>query len=186
MATLQSLTPPGTLSLFIHLNREIATMSEKQYDNTLTPDVYASLYRPDFTDQRKTERDPEVLRIMAEQEAFYKNHPIDAIYRLAVVGSITRRGGVIAHTSSNQCWSSQPHHHVALVGDSVVYPDGTQATITTGAGGHWQVEGKPVALVGSCLDNGDEITGTPQLDLMITRHQGIPMRPDFLTWNDVP
>lgn len=48
--------------------------------------------------------------------------------------------------------------NVAVIGDEVEYPDGSTARIVTGAGEHFL----DAALVGSRLENGDEIIDTPQ------------------------
>jgi uncharacterized Zn-binding protein involved in type VI secretion len=51
---------------------------------------------------------------------------------------------------------------VARVGDIVTYQDGSQAVVTSGAGEFAISQGKPFALVGSELDNGDTITDSSE------------------------
>jgi uncharacterized Zn-binding protein involved in type VI secretion len=51
---------------------------------------------------------------------------------------------------------------LAVVGDIVAYEDGTEATIIDGAGYAAMREGRPIALVGSRLSNGDRIVTAAQ------------------------
>jgi len=48
------------------------------------------------------------------------------------------------------------------VGDTVTYPDGSEAVIIDGAGFGLVCDNKPAALVGSRLSNGDKIIETLQ------------------------
>jgi hypothetical protein len=61
---------------------------------------------------------------------------------------------------------------IALVGDSVTYGNGSEARIIDGAGYRMTWDNKPVALVGSRLDNGDRIVDTPHNDYGITVRDG--------------
>ncbi|WP_095996123.1 PAAR domain-containing protein [Serratia oryzae] len=70
------------------------------------------------------------------------------------------RGGEIRAVTYEFRWAAG--YAVARVGDEVIYPDGSTARIISGAGFAHMIEGLPVALVGSELDNGDEIISTPQ------------------------
>lgn len=49
--------------------------------------------------------------------------------------------------------------NIALVGDEVVYSDGTTARIVTGSGARYRKGEQSIALVGSRLNNGDVIIG---------------------------
>ncbi|MCY1300981.1 hypothetical protein D9M70_505700 [compost metagenome] len=69
---------------------------------------------------------------------------------------------------------------MALTGDVVDYPDGSQAEIITGAGQQGQSGERSAALVGSRLSNGDEIIGTLQGCALIAQRDGVPMANDFL------
>ena len=51
------------------------------------------------------------------------SRPLAHIFRFAVVGSLTRRGGVIRHASGGATTGGL---QVARVGDKVVYADGVQ------------------------------------------------------------
>lgn len=48
-------------------------------------------------------------------------------------------------------------HLTAIVGDEVIYPDGSTSKIMSGAGKASELDGHPVAVVGSRLENGDEL-----------------------------
>ena len=67
-------------------------------------------------------------------------------------------------------------------GDCVAYPDGTLATIMTSAGEAFSWRRQGVALVGSLLDNDDEIISTPLGSTYLVTREGIPPHEDFLTW----
>lgn len=51
---------------------------------------------------------------------------------------------------------------VACVGDRVCYPDGSENIIVSGAGNASTFGNRPVALVGSHVENGDRITLSQQ------------------------
>jgi hypothetical protein len=61
---------------------------------------------------------------------------------------------------------------VVTEGAMVSYPDGTMAKIANGAGSSCAIEGKGIAVVGSQLDNGDEIISTPSRALTFTEREG--------------
>lgn len=105
---------------------------EQQYDNTLTPELKASLEQPYFSAEQKSAMSEDGRKQVEAQEAFLREHPVTAIYRVAVDGSLTERGGVVRPSyngSSDKC-----KVNVALEGDEVVYPDGTTALIITSSG----------------------------------------------------
>lgn len=74
----------------------------------------------------------------------------------ATIGARTERGGCVTSASDFRIC----HLQVACVGDVVTYEDGSQAVIIHGAGIAMVFCGKPVALVGSSLSNGDRIVST--------------------------
>lgn len=92
----------------------------------------------------------ELLRL-AESFAKEAGRPIKAIYTVATEGSSTARGGKVIGTAEYFI----ANERVALVGDVVRYPDGSEAKIISGAGIASVIHGRPAALVGSPLDNGD-------------------------------
>jgi uncharacterized Zn-binding protein involved in type VI secretion len=77
-------------------------------------------------------------------------------YVLATIGPRTERGGCVTSGAAFRI-AGLP---VACVGDIVTYSDGSEAVIMDGAGIGLVYEGKPVALVGSSLSNGDRIVST--------------------------
>ncbi|TDR80621.1 PAAR domain-containing protein [Paludibacterium purpuratum] len=76
-------------------------------------------------------------------------------YYLATIGSRTRRGGTVVTASSGM-------ELIARVGDKVRYPDGSETEIVSGAGSLLLIAGRPAAIVGSELANGDRIVTTTQ------------------------
>lgn len=74
----------------------------------------------------------------------------------ATIGARTERGGCVTSGSDFRMCNLR----VACVGDVVTYEDGSQAVIMDGAGMAMVFCGKPVALVGSSLSNGDRIVST--------------------------
>lgn len=69
-----------------------------------------------------------------------------------------------------------------MVGDYVIYPDGTRARIINGSGSVNTNNGVSYALVGSQLDNGDVIVSTPQDYALLCLLDNSPAMPaDFLT-----
>ncbi|KUY66492.1 hypothetical protein WK39_24165 [Burkholderia cepacia] len=77
-------------------------------------------------------------------------------YLFATVGALTERGGRVTTATSGLTLAGL---EVACVGDVVTYDDGSEAAIVDGAGNNHS-GGKPFALVGSRLSNGDRITET--------------------------
>ncbi|WP_261308027.1 PAAR domain-containing protein [Enterobacter roggenkampii] len=72
-------------------------------------------------------------------------------------------------------------YKMARVGDKVVYADGSEATIVSGAGKARIMQGVSAALVGSMLDNGDEIISTPQSRSRLVFREGNTLPEGFLT-----
>ncbi|USA52334.1 PAAR domain-containing protein [Acinetobacter sp. C32I] len=92
-------------------------------------------------------------RIAAEQE--FMNKQKHKKFFVATHGSKTKNGGLIRATI-NQKIKAQGHL-LAVVGDEAIYEDGTTSKIISGAGEAGSIEGYDIALVGSRLENGDEI-----------------------------
>lgn len=69
---------------------------------------------------------------------------------------------------------------LAVTGDEVISPDDSTAHIVNGSGSAFRNGGKGYALVGSHLDNGDEIISTPQDCTLLTCHAGETLPDDFL------
>lgn len=62
----------------------------------------------------------------------------------------------------------------------MIYADGTVAKIISGVGKVCIVEGLSAALVGSQLDNGDEIIDSPNCTVAINIFKGEPLPDGFL------
>ncbi|HHZ8496422.1 TPA: PAAR domain-containing protein [Enterobacter mori] len=154
----------------------------QQYTNELTPELAASMARPPFSAEKKAAMSEGAHQAVEEQEVFMREHPVVAIYRIAVDGALTRRGGVV-----RAVWNGAEIEldggqkvNIALVGDEVVYPDGTTARIVTGSGSKFRKGEQSIALVGSRLSNGDVIISTPQARCMLNELKGLPVDDDFL------
>ncbi|WP_421721596.1 PAAR domain-containing protein [Acinetobacter guerrae] len=74
---------------------------------------------------------------------------------------------------------------IARVGDDVIYTDGTIAKIILGAGRVCMVDGIAAALVGSHLDNGDEIIDSPNHTVAIHIFKGEKLPEGFLATKGV-
>lgn len=136
---------------------------DTQYSNALTPDILAGMDKSPFSSIDIATMSDEARELVREQEEYLRQHPVTALWRQATVGSLTRRGGVVASGSSGGQVVNSSGELVAfsLVGDEVTYPDGSVATIVSGSGSNISSNGKGYALVGSVLSNRDEIISTP-------------------------
>ncbi|MEY8711633.1 hypothetical protein [Mangrovibacter phragmitis] len=136
----------------------------KQYTNELTSSVLASFKDP-FRAEQWVNADEEQRQIFKSHVEEMKDRSLVAIWRFATAGSLTRNGGKIEKASANDSFTLEDGSEVnrAMVGDYVVYPDGSRAKIINGFGSV-NTNGNSVsfALVGSRLDNGDVIVSTPQ------------------------
>lgn len=149
----------------------------KQYTNEITPELRESssqqLYDKDFLASCDS-------NTRKEFEDFNKqvSRPLIYIFRFAVVGSLTLNGGVLRNASGS---STAGGYKMARVGDKAVYADGSEATIVSGAGKARIMQGVSAALVGSMLDNGDEIISTPQSCSRLVFREGDTLPEGFLT-----
>lgn len=130
----------------------------QQYTNEITPEIRENHSQPPYDEALFSLCDYKTRKELEEINKQYLSTPLAHIFRFAVVNSLTRRGGVICHASGGATTGGL---QVARVGDKVVYADGSEATIISGAGKARVILGVSAALVGSMLDNGDEIISTP-------------------------
>lgn len=93
-------------------------------------------------------------------------------FPFATIGAQTSRGGTVTQASTRAAVGGVA---LARVGDTVTYPDGTEATIIDGAGSAAVCEGRALALVGSHLSNGDKIARSVQDGTAITVREGEPI-----------
>lgn len=155
---------------------------EKQYTNELTPAALTEFAQFPFSAEDLAAMDDEARTLVAENDDDSRRHPVTAIWRHAVVGSLARHGGTVssASTGGKIITSSGKMAGMALVGDRVTYPDGTSARIISGAGYSHQYGVRGFARVGSKQDNGDDIISMPQNISRLTTGEGIPMANGFL------
>ncbi|AMG59178.1 PAAR domain-containing protein [Pantoea vagans] len=149
----------------------------KQYTNEIMPEIREFSSQPHYDEDFLARCDSNTRK---ELEDFNKqvSRPLIYIFRFAVVGSVTRNGGVIRNATAG---STTGGYKMARVGDKVVYADGSEATIISGAGGARTMHGASAALVGSMLDNGDEIISTPQSRSKLVFREGDTLPEGFLT-----
>lgn len=133
----------------------------QQYTNKLTAEILASFDLSPFTPEQLAGMNDEARGLIAERNAYNLAHPVTSAYLVATEGSLTRDGGTVFSEYNGQRIEIEGglKLNVSLVGDEVRYPDGTTAKISSGVG---NTSGDSAALVGSSLDNGDEIISSPQ------------------------
>jgi len=158
----------------------------QQYTNELSTELLASMDTPRFSAEALTEMSEEALALIEEQAAFCRAHPVIAIYRIAVAGSLTQRGGVADEFNADPMQGykilrdDEQMASVLTVGCRVTYPDGSTARVVSGAGSQYAIDECGIALVGSELDNGDMIISTPQSSGVLVGREGVDMPADFL------
>lgn len=155
----------------------------QQNTNELMPEILTELEASPLTAEEIAAMDDGAGAIIAEGKELERNHPVNAIWRITTEGSITRRGGIIApvERESKLLLENGRYASIATAGDTGTYPDGSTATIANSAGATSMCNGAGVALVGSVLDNGDEIISTPQGHTYLVTREGIAPGADFLT-----
>lgn len=149
----------------------------QQYTNEITPELRETSSQPPYDEDFLANCDNKTRE---EFEEFNKqvSRPVTFIFLFAVVGSITRNGGVIRNASAG---SPTGGYKMARVGDKVVYTDGSEVTIVSGAGGARIIQDTSAALVGSMLGNGDEIISTPQSGSRLVFREGDTFPKGLLT-----
>ncbi|RZG72719.1 hypothetical protein EXU29_09465 [Acinetobacter wuhouensis] len=113
--------------------------------------------------------------IKAEQ--LYLDNKPQTIYPLAVNGAKSKNGGLVKASTDKVKFDGLA---VARAGDNVIYADGTTSKIISGSGKACLVEGISVALVGSRLENGDEIIESPNKAVGIRLFKYEPLPEGFL------
>ncbi|HDX8825850.1 TPA: hypothetical protein ACT15H_002204 [Klebsiella michiganensis] len=151
----------------------------KRYTNELTAEMLASFDQSPFTAEQLAKMDEGSQALIAERNAYNLTHPVTAAYLIATEGSLTREGGTVFSEYNGQQIEIEDgtRLNVSLVGDEVRYPDGTTAKISTGIG---NTSGDSAALVGSLLDNGDEIISSPQGSVSRAVRAGESLPENFL------
>ncbi|WP_330983478.1 MULTISPECIES: hypothetical protein [Enterobacterales] len=151
----------------------------QQYTNELTAEMLAAFDQSPFTAEQLAGMDEETRNLISERNAYNLAHPVTAAYLVATEGSLTRDGGTVFSEYNGQQIENEGGVllNVSLVGDEVRYPDGTTAKIITGVG---NTSGDSAALVGSSLDNGDEIISSAQGSVRRAVRAGETLPADFL------
>lgn len=149
----------------------------QQYANGIMPEFRESSSQPPYDEDFFAGCDSKTREVF---EDFNKqvSRPVTYIFRFAVVGCVTRNGGVIRNASGG-CTAGG--YRMARVGDKVVYAESSEATIISSTGGARIMQGASAALVVSTVDNGDEIISTPQSGSRLVFHEGDTFSKGFLT-----
>ena len=111
------------------------------------------------------------------EQLYYDNKP-HTTYYLATNGAKTRQGGLLK--ASSDVWKVR-ELSIGRVGDDVIYADGTISKIISGAGDVCIVDGASVALIGSRLENGDEIVDSSATGITIRIFKDQPTPKNFLS-----
>lgn len=144
-----------------------------RYTNDITEEALRQMNKPHYSEEQLASMPPLSAEVVRENQTYHQRHPIIGIHRVATEGSRSQLGGEIRKGSLDMQINlpSGETVNVAIVGDEVHYPDGSTTRIVTGAGEHFF----NAALVGSRLENGDEIVDTPQDGVVLTARQGIQL-----------
>lgn len=118
----------------------------------------------------------DIEQTLKAEQLYYQHRP-KTMYYLAVNGSKTKQGGLVKASATQ---GKIGDLSIARIGDDVIYADGTIAKIISGAGKVCIVEGLSAALVGSQLDNGDEIIDSPNRTVAINIFKGETLPEGFL------
>lgn len=118
----------------------------------------------------------EIQEIYNIEQIYWNNKP-HTLYYVATHGAKSKNGGLVNATSHMVKVAGLS---LARVGDEVIYADGTTSKIISGAGNVCVVDGLPVALVGSHIENGDVIIESPNTSLVIRIFKDQPIPENFL------
>lgn len=119
----------------------------------------------------------DIQRISNAEKLYWNNKP-HVIYYIAVHGAKTQNDGLVNTSSTN---TKIKGLSIARVGDEVIYADGTTSKIISGAGTACVVDGLSVALIGSRLENGEEIIESPHTSIAIRIYKDRPLPQNFLS-----
>lgn len=127
-------------------------------------------------EQLETLSENDIQQISNAEQLYWKNKP-HTLYYVATHGAKSRNGGLVNASSKRVKIGGLS---IARVGDEVIYADGTTSKIISGAGNVCVVDGLPVALVGSHIENGDVIIESPNTSLVIRIFKDQPIPENFL------
>lgn len=86
----------------------------QQYTNEITPEINEAQSQPPYDEELLSLCDDKTRKELEEIKKQHLSRPLAYIFRFAVVGSLTRRGGVIRHASGGATTGGL---QVARVGD---------------------------------------------------------------------
>ncbi|HAT1609014.1 TPA: PAAR domain-containing protein [Raoultella planticola] len=150
----------------------------QQYTKELTAEIIQSCAQPPYTWEEIAIFEESVPQEALEMITRLATRPVKYMFRITTVRSLTRNGGVLQKASGKR---TAVGFQVARAGDKVVYADGSEATIISGADVARVMQGASAALVGSMFDNGDEIISTPQSSNRLVFREGDSLPNGFLT-----
>lgn len=119
----------------------------------------------------------EDIRKILEAEQLYWDHKPHTKFYAAFNGAKTKKGGLIRASTNTYKIKGIA---LALVGDEAIYADGSTAKITSGAGSAITVHNRSAALIGSPLENGDEIIDSPITSHVLRLYHDAPLPKDFM------
>lgn len=126
------------------------------YTNQLTPDILACQDKLPFSAEQLATVGAEARNLVEDPQRFCREHPVTAIIRTAVDGSMTRNGDIAGATDTGHKieLSAGFRVKVALAGDDMLYPDGQTAKIITSAGEADAINGTGVPVADDFLAKG--------------------------------
>ncbi|SEM11471.1 MULTISPECIES: PAAR domain-containing protein [unclassified Acinetobacter] len=127
-------------------------------------------------EQLKKLSQDDIQKIHQAEQLYWNNKPYTKVYA-AFNGSKTKKGGLVrASTDTYKVKGIS----LALVGDEAIYTDGSTAKIISGAGSAITVHNRSAALIGSLLENGDEIIDSPITAHVLRLYHDAALPKDFM------
>jgi uncharacterized Zn-binding protein involved in type VI secretion len=118
----------------------------------------------------------DIQKIQQAEQLYWDHKPYTKFYA-AFNGAKTKKGGLIrASTDTYKVKGIS----LALVGDEAIYADGSTAKIISGAGSAITVHNRSAALIGSPLENGDEIIDSPITSHVLRLYHDAPLPKHFM------
>lgn len=127
-------------------------------------------------EQLKKLSQDDIQKIHQAEQLYWNDKPYTKFYAV-FNGAKTRDGGLIrASTDTYKVKGIS----LALVGDEAIYADGSTTKIISGAGSAITVHDRSAALVGSPLENGDEIIDSPITSHVLRLYHDAALPKDFM------
>lgn len=127
-------------------------------------------------EQLKKLSQDDIQKIHQAEQLYWSNKAYTKFYA-AFNGSKTKKGGLVrASTDTYKVKGIS----LALVGDEAIYTDGSTAKIISGAGSAITVHNRSAALIGSPLENGDEIIDSPITAHVLSLYHDAALPKDFM------